>query len=155
MSKNNNESTENKVEVNPLLFRYPPNMRFKGAISKQTLFETHVEDYGESVTDKESYKLSLAGKRGAVLGNSLGSYNKGWYMFEDGKYDELKDFSYIMRKDLSITEIDRYTEILKRQLEESDESLKNQIENQIKQLNDKKKEVVNTNENKANSSAGE
>ena len=50
-----------------------------------------------------------------------------------------------MRKDLSIVDIDNYTEIMKRQLEESDESLKSEIESQIKKLEAKREEIVNKN----------
>ena len=140
-----------KTIVNPLLFRYPPNNRFiKGSINQQVLVVLHKEDYGTSITDKESYRLSLAGRRGAV--SNVGSANKGWYMFDDGKYDINKDFSYIMRKDLSIVDIDNYTEIMKRQLEESDESLKSEIESQIKKLEAKREELVNKNNTNSSNS---
>ena len=146
------ETKDTKKEVNPFLFRYPPcSMSLSLQNTKKTIeVEIVPEDFGDSITDKESYRLSLASMRGdmASLG---GSGNVGQYMFEDGKYDIHKDFSYILRKDLSIVEIDEYTERLKKQLEAADESLKNQIESEIKALNEKKEDIIQAKENKTDS----
>lgn len=142
-----NKEKEKKA-INSFLYRYPPCSMSESLMEteKTLMQDVKFEEFGESITDKESYRLNLASMRGdmASLG---GSGNVGQYMFEDGKYDVHKDFSYILRKDLSIVEIDEYTERLKKQLEAADESLKNQIESEIKALNEKKEEVVANKQN--------
>lgn len=140
-------SKETKIANNPLLFRYSPNNRYiNGAFKNQKCVELKPVDFGESITDKESYRLQLSGKRGAI--SSLQpTQNKGWYMFEDGKYDIHKDFSYIMRKDLSIVDIDNYTKRLKEELSNADESLAKDIESQIKALEEKKVKITESKEN--------
>lgn len=132
-------------ESNPLLFRYPPNFRFiNGGFKEQVEVKTSIETFGESVTDKESYRLSLAGKRGAI---GTGSNNTGWYMFPDGKYDHSKDFSYFYRKDLSIVDIDNYINNMKEALKTSDEKLAKEIQEQIDIANSKKEEISKVGEN--------
>lgn len=117
------------VTKNPLLFRYPPNNRFiNGCFKEQIECPVHKVDFGESVTDKESYRLSLAGKRGAI---ASGTTNTGWYMFPDGKYDHDKDFSKFYRKDLSIVEIDNYIKEMSEEQEKADSALKAEIQAQI------------------------
>lgn len=114
---------------NPLIKRYPPNNRYiNGAFKDQIEIPIRKDEFGASVVDKESYRLSLTTKRGAI-GN--GSSNVGLYMFQDGKYDPTLDFSYVMRKDLSIVEIDRYIENLTKQREAADEALKETIDQQL------------------------
>lgn len=125
--------------TNPLLYRYPPNTRFtKGDFSKQVETKVRIDVFGDSVTDKESYRLSLAGKRGAI---GTGSNNTGWYMFPDGKYDHDKDFSYFYRKDLSIVEIDNYIKNMTEAQENADKELAKQIQEQIDIANEKKEEL--------------
>lgn len=120
---------------NPLLFRYPPNTRFtKGAFKEQTEVKIKIDDFGKSITDKESYRLSLINSRGA----SGGSFQQGYYMFPDGKYDYNSDFSFILRKDLSITEIDGYLDRMKEDLKDADENTKKEIESQMKAFEEKK-----------------
>lgn len=134
MSKNEIFSKDD----NYYLRRYGPNNRMIfSPISKQKLFIEIPSDYGESITDKESYKLSLAGKRGAISSLMPGQQS-GQYMFEDGKYNRSKDFSYILRKDLTIVDIDRYTERLKKELETADETLIDSINAQLTALKDRK-----------------
>lgn len=119
-----------KEKINPFLFRYPPNTRFVvGAYSKQNLVTLHSVSFGDSVTDKESYRLSLAGKRGSI--SSIGQAQQGWYMFPDGKYSLDKDFSHIMRKDLSIVEIDNYINNMVEAQKKADSALKAEIETQL------------------------
>lgn len=141
-----------KKEINPFLYRYPPCSMSESLMeTKKTLQQDLTfEEFGESITDKESYRLNLASMRGGMASLN-GSGNVGQYMFEDGKYDIHKDFSYILRKDLSIVEIDEYTERLKKQLESADESLKAQIESELSSLKDKKEEIVQKTQNNDNS----
>lgn len=135
------------AKSNPLLYRYPPNSRFiKGEFSKQVETRVRIVDFGESVTDKESYRLSLASKRGAI---GTGSTNTGWYMFPDGKYDHDKDFSYFYRKDLSVVDIDNYIAKMTEAQKVADDELKQQIEVQIQIAQNKKEEIQLVEENKS------
>lgn len=147
MAKENNSIKE----TNPFLFRYPPNNRFiNGSWKNQVEVPIIKDDFGESITDKESYRLSLTSKRGAI---GSGSVQSGWYMFEDGKYDPNKDFSYIMRQDLSIVDIDRYIEQLQIKLKDSNESLKAEIQEQLEaaQAYKKSKDKDNSDSNNLDS----
>lgn len=128
------------MEKNNLLFRYQPNSRFNGAISKQVQFKRNPVHFGKSITDKESYRLNLVSKQGSIK-SSLGSSNTGWYMFQDGKYSFDHDFSHIMRKDLSIVEIDEYINRMKQERQEADKQLKNFIDSQIALAEQAKEEV--------------
>lgn len=124
---------------NPLLFRYPPNNRYiQGAFNNQVECKVRIIQFGDSVTDKESYRLSLVGKRGAI-GN--GTNNNGWYMFPDGKYDHDKDFSFFYRKDLSIVDIDNYIKKMEEAQKNADIELKKQIQEEIDLANAKKDEL--------------
>lgn len=130
---------ETKTLDNCLVRRYPPNSRFlKGVFKEQVVVPVRYDNFGESVTDKESYRLSLASKRGSI-GN--GTNNTGWYMFNDGKYDHDKDFSFFYRKDLSVVEIDNYINDMKKNLENADSNLKKEIELQIQKAESKKQEI--------------
>lgn len=137
-------------EKNILLFRYPPNHRFKGAISKQVQFERNIERFGKSITDKETYRLNLVSKPGSIA-SGLGSANTGWYMFPDGKYSLDKDFSHVMRKDLSIVEIDDYIKKMTEERKAADEHLKAYIDTQIELAKEAKEQA----KDKENSSPDE
>lgn len=116
------------AKENNLIKRYPPNSRFNyGAFKDQVQVPIIIDDFGESVTDKESYRLSLASKRGSIATIGSNSYQQGEYMFPDGKYELSKDFSFVMRKDLSIVEIDDYIDKMKSIQKEADESLMEKI----------------------------
>lgn len=129
---------------NPLLFRYSPNSRFNfGAFSEHSEIESHPEIFGDSITDKESYRLNLSSMRGA-LASGTPQANHSTYMFEDGVYDLHKDFSVLFRKDLSIVDIDNITNRLKEQLETSDELYKKEIESQLEAYNKKKSDLISS-----------
>lgn len=138
---------------NPLLFRYPPNNRFiKGDFKNQKEVKIRKDVFGDSVTDKESYRLSLAGKRGSI-GN--GSTSTGWYMFPDGVYDHDKDFSYFYRKDISIVDIDNYIEKMTEAQKTADKELANEIQKQIDLANSKKEELKAIKDDTANKDSSE
>lgn len=121
------------VFENPFLRRYSPNHRFlNGAFKNQTLVKEEPVIYGESITDKESYRLSLASARGSRV--NLGSGSKGEYMYKDGNYNSSLDYSFIFKPGLSIVEIDCYIKGLKERLKASDEELKADIQQQIDEL---------------------
>lgn len=139
--------TETKKIVdtgNPFLRRYSPNTRYTlGAFKEQTLINVRKDNFGESVVDKESYRLSLTTKRGSI---GTGSSPVGRYMFQDGKYNPDSDFSYIMRKDLSIVQIDNYIANKEQELKKADESLKTQIQYEIEQAK-AQREIIKEKEN--------
>lgn len=116
---------------NPFLCRYAPNQRFiTGAFINQEETKISPENFGPSITDKESYRLQLVNGVGA---SSIGAAsNPACYMFPDGKYEISKDISYILRPDLSPVQIDMYLQSMKDSLEKSDENLKSKIEKDIK-----------------------
>lgn len=121
--------------VNPLISRYPPNSRFtlSGAFfGKPELHETKFE-VGESCTDKETYRLTMASKRGALGSiNSFGDFsNSKAYMFPDGIYDSHKDFSVLLRKDLSIVELDEIINNLTEKQKSADKELAVDISEQL------------------------
>lgn len=138
---------------NPLLFRYPPNTRFiAGEFKKQVETKVRIENFGDSVTDKESYRLSLTSKRGSM---ALGSSSKGWYMFQDGKYDHDKDFSYFYRKDLSIVDIDNYIKNMTEAQKNADKELTAKIQEQIEAAKAKKEEIKADQNNSVNTDSFE
>lgn len=114
---------------NPLIRRYMPNSRFTDGAFKDTHeVKLIVDDFGESITDKESYRLSLVNGAGA---SGSGALNPACYAFPDGKYDIHKDISYVLRPDLSPVQIDMYIKAMQSSLESSDASLKDKIEKDI------------------------
>ena len=119
------------LEHNPLTMRYAPNQRFVvGAFSEQEEVKIHPDNFGESITDKEAYRLQLVSGVGA---SSIGAAaNPACYMFPDGKYDINKDISYVLRPDLSPVQIDDYLAAMHTSLENADENLKAKIESDIK-----------------------
>lgn len=132
--------------TNKLLFRYPPNHRFNGPISKQVQFERNIERFGESITDKETFRLNLVSKPGSIAAG-LGSSNVGWYMFQDGQYSLDQDFSHVMRKDLSIVEIDEYIKRMTEERKLADENLKQYIDQQIELAEQAKQKAEDNLEN--------
>lgn len=138
---------------NPLLNRYPPNTRFiQGEFKKQVETKVRIESFGESITDKESYRLSLTSKRGSM---GLGSSSQGWYMFPDGKYNHDKDFSYFYRKDLSIVDIDNYIKQMTEAQKNADSKLAAEIKAQIEIAQEKKEEIIANQNKTANTDSSE
>ena len=126
---------------NPLLKRYPPNARFTlGTFSDKREAPNKYEEFGDSITDKESYRLSLTSKRGAIASSS-GTLDKSSFMFQDGKYEVNKDFSLMLRKDLSIVEIDEYIANMEEKIKTADKELAAEIQEQISQAESKKEEI--------------
>ena len=141
--------SEVKETSNPFTKRYAPNTRYTlGAFKEQTIVPVRIDSFGESVVDKESYRLSLTSKRGAI---GYGSATVGRYMFENGKYNPDSDFSYIMRKDVSIVEIDKYIERKEAELQMADKNLAEQIQYEIDQAK-AQKDLVKEQKNVDNSS---
>lgn len=127
---------------NPFLRRYSPMQRYtKGdGFAIQSAVNPIKVDYGKSITDKESYRLNLASARGSALGSGT----VGQYMYQDGKYDVNYDFSFIMRKDLTVQEIDNYINFEKARRESADEELKKEIDARLSELQKKRSDVSQT-----------
>lgn len=121
---------------NPFLRRYSPMQRYSNGdgFAVQSAVNLIKVDYGESITDKESYRLNLASSRGSALG----SPTVGQYMYKDGKYDVNYDFSFIMRKDLTVQEIDNYINFEKSRRAQADEELKKEIDTRLAELEKKR-----------------
>lgn len=121
---------------NPFLRRYSPMQRYTtgNGFAVQSAVNLIKVDYGDSITDKESYRLNLASSRGAALGSGT----VGQYMYQDGKYDVNYDFSFIMRKDLTVQEIDNYINFEKSRRESADAELKKEIDARLSELEKKR-----------------
>lgn len=117
---------------NDLLRRYNPFQRFTSGdgFHLQGFVSVKADVYGDSVTDKESYRLSLNSSRGSDIGSAV----SGQYMYPDGKYASHLDLSFVMRPDLTIQELDRYLDAMKLQRERADDELKSQIDSAIEKL---------------------
>ena len=145
-----------ETNINPLLLRYKHNSRalFHSELPTMELSpETDSLDVGVSVTDKETYRLSMASKRGAL--GSIGKFgdfsSSNAYMFPDGKYDSTKDFSILLRKDLSIVELDEIISDLTKRQESADEDLKAEIQEQLNLANTMKEEKASEETNSSGS----
>lgn len=103
-----------------------------------------------SVTDKEAYRVTLASLRGELAQGS-GRPDVGSYSLKAGEeYNPATDFSFLNRKDITIVEIDDYIKVMKRQLEEADSELSEQIKTELASAEKKRqtleKETVNKND---------
>lgn len=146
------------IELN-YLRRYPTQGIFADGtgFSKNPVIEQNEDRYNkhESITDKESYRLNLASARGAISSLTEGQ-QKGMYLFPDGKYSVDKDISHILRKDLSIVEIDDYIMRSKEALSQADSELSSIIESNLEKLEKKKADIVAAqSKQKTDSSSGE
>lgn len=128
--------------VNPFLKRYPPNNRFSATgFASQIEQICNYEVFGDSITDKESYRLNLVSMRGE-MSKMAGSNSKGVYMFEDGKYDKSKDYSVALRPDISLVQLDEVIEKLSSELEIATKEQKKQIQQELDKAQMKKTELV-------------
>lgn len=84
-----------------------------------------------SVTDKEAYRLTLASLRGQIAQGS-GRPDVGSYSLKPGEeYNPELDFSFLNRKDITIVELDEYIAHYKKIIEDYDESLTQDIKQQL------------------------
>ena len=134
--------TEN---VNPFLIRFKPDYRY--VKDKKTLYNLSTSNGGfnskhESITDKEAYAINFASERGDIA--SVGASRTGVYSIKPGeKYDPKNDFSYLNRPDLTLVDLDEYIQDFKCRLENSDEQLKQKLTEELKNLQDKRDELIN------------
>ncbi len=138
--------TENQ---NPFLVRFKPDYRY--VKDKKTIYNLSTSNGGfyskdESITDKEAYAINFASERGDIA--SLGASRTGIYSIKEGeKYDPKNDFSYLNRPDLTLVELDEYIEDFKYRLESSDEQLKQKLTEELKNLQDKRDELISQTDN--------
>ena len=134
---------------NPFLIRFRPDYRY--IKDKKTLYNLSTSNGGfnskqESITDKEAYAINFASERGDIA--SVGASRTGVYSMKPGeKYDPKNDFSYLNRPDLTLVDLDNYIEDFKYRLENSDEQLKQKLTEELKNLQDKRDELINQTDN--------
>lgn len=156
MAESKKNEIKNEVNTN-LLRRFPANYEFDygNGFHAQVVPPMKKLRVHPSITDKESYRLQLASIRGAMSALTP-ERQKGTYSFSDGVYDPHKDISHILRKDLSIVEIDEYIRATRESLEATDSTLQNEVKENLVQLEKKREEVLKAEKStKENSSAGE
>lgn len=138
--------TEN---LNPFLIRFRPDYRY--VQNKKTFYNLSTSNGGfnskqESITDREAYAINFASERGDIA--SVGASRTGVYSMKPGeKYDPRNDFSYLNRPDLTLVDLDNYIEDFKYRLENSDEQLKQKLTEELKNLQDKRDELINQTDN--------
>lgn len=102
----------------------------------------------DSITDKESYRVTLASLRGALSAQGMGSPTVGSYSIPAGKdYDPRTDFSFLNRPDLTIVQLDEYINDFKTRLETADSALAQRIKEELAVVEAKKSELVQKKEN--------
>ncbi len=140
---------------NPFLIRFKPDYRY--VKDKKTIYNLSTSNGGfnskdESITDKEAFAINFASERGDIA--SLGASRTGVYSMKPGEeYDPKNDFSYLNRPDLTLVELDEYIEDFKYRLENSDESLKQKLTDELKNLQDKRDDLISQSDNSDNNSS--
>lgn len=142
------ENIENENQ-NPFLTRFKPDYRY--CKDKKTFYKLSNSNGGfiskqDSITDKEAYAINFASERGDIA--SLGASRTGVYSIKQGeKYDPNNDFSYLNRPDLTLVDLDNYIQDFKCRLENSDEKLSQQLTEELKNLQDKRNELIKQTDN--------
>ena len=134
---------------NPFLIRFKPDYRY--VQNKKTFYNLSTSNGGfnskqESITDKEAYAINFASERGDIA--SVGASRAGVYSIKPGeKYDPKNDFSYLNRPDITLVDLDEYIQDFKYRLENSDEQLKQKLTEELKNLQNKRDELINQTDN--------
>lgn len=143
--KDSNET----INTSNFAIRWRPDFRYTDDKFIQVSLNTF-KSTEPSITDKEAYRVSLASLRGE-LAQSTGRIDVGSYSLKAGeKYNPKLDFSFLNRKDLTIVELDDYIRIMKRNLEESDEGLSEQIKAELATAEKKRQSLENDSTDKNN-----
>lgn len=133
MAKEKNESVN-------FCRRWRPDFRYRDDKNLDCSLKPAI-DVTNSITDKESYRLTLASLRGELARGS-GSPTVGSYSIPAGQdYDPNKDFSFLNRPGLTIVEIQDYIDNFRSNLEKYDAELKIKVEDEINKAEAKKKEL--------------
>ncbi len=134
---------------NRFLVRFRPD--YKYSQDKKTIYNLSTSNGGfnsthESITDKEAFAVNFASERGDIA--SLGASRTGVYSINSGEdYNPKDDFSYLNRPDLTLVELDEYIQDFKFRLEKSDENLKQKLTDELKNLQDKRDELISQTDN--------
>lgn len=154
MSKNNNIESIPKFSIKRC--EYNPNVIHNPGMCDVIVYDDSFEQYTEpSITDKESYRITLASMRSNIK-NASGAGSTGSYSLKDGKYKPEIDFSYLNRKDLTIVDITNYINHLKSNLENFDSELRVRIQEELDKASAlkevKEKETVSKSSNSSSES---
>ena len=130
--------------------RWLPDFRWRDDKHIDCSLKSYI-DMTNSITDKESYRVTLASLRGELAQGS-GSITHGSYSIPAGKdYDPNFDFSFLNRKDLTIVQIDEYIENFKRDIQNFDTDLQMKVQSEIEKAERKKAELEKVPQNKDSS----
>ncbi len=138
--------TENE---NQFLVRFRPDYRYVS--NKKTFYNLSTSNGGfkstqESITDKEAYAINFASERGDIA--TVGASRTGVYSMKAGeKYDPNNDFSYLNRPDITLVDLDEYIQDFKTRIENSDAQLKQKLNEELKNLQDKRDELIKQTDN--------
>lgn len=137
-------------------FEYKPNQIHNPGLCEVVIIDDSAAIYTEpSVTDKESYRVTLASMRGMI--GKFGSSNVGQYSLKDGNYVPELDFSYLNRPDLTIVDITSYINTLRDNLVKFDEDTSKKVQEELDKADAllKEKEKEKTSDSSSDSSASE
>lgn len=125
---------------NKTIKRWHPNFRY----IKEKTIDAPLENFKStdpSVTDKESYRVTLASLRGQLAQGS-GKIDVGSYSIPVGQeYDPAKDFSFLNRPDLTIVELDEKIALMIKYQQKYDGELKEEMDKQLAQAKEKRNEL--------------
>lgn len=133
-------------EVNFAL-RWRPDFRYVSE-KKITVPLDNFKSTTPSVTDKEAYRVTLASLRGQLAQGS-GKIDVGQYSIKAGEeYDPAKDFSFLLRPDLTIVELDEKIKLMTEYQQKYDGELKQEMDRQLAEAKAKRNELVKSENNK-------
>lgn len=141
--------TKTIESTNPFLVRFKPDYRYcQDKKEEYNLSSTNggFVSHDDSITDKEAYAINFASERGDM--SALGASRQGVYSIPAGKdYDTKNDFSYLNRPDITLVDLENYIEDFKYRLENSDEQLKQKLTEELKNIQDKRDELIKQTDN--------
>ena len=149
MSKNNSVLLNKFQSIRK---EYNPNVIHNLGMCEIIINDDSSSQYTDkSVTDKESYRITLANMR-SFLNNPNGSANVGSYSIPAGSdYNPDFDFSYLNRKDLTIVDITNFINTYRDNLDNYNDELKVKIQAELDKADQLLK--VKESESKDNSSS--
>lgn len=134
---------------NQFLARFKPDYRYcREKKEEYNLSSTNggFVSHDDSITDKEAFAINFASERGDM--SALGASRQGVYSIPAGKaYDPKNDFSYLNRPDITLVDLENYIEDFKYRLENSDEQLKQKLTEELKNIQDKRDELIKQTDN--------
>lgn len=141
--------TKTIESTNPFLVRFKPDYRYcQDKKEEYNLSSTNggFVSHDDSITDKEAFAINFASERGDM--SALGASRQGVYSIDPGTdYDPKNDFSYLNRPDITLVDLENYIEDFKYRLENSDEQLKQKLTEELKNIQDKRDELIKQTDN--------